>query len=101
MRKVVVNIARMVLAVVLIFSGFVKAVDPMGTQYKLTDYLTAMRLQMLTPDFLTLGASVLLSAVEFGLGICLLFGIRAVSATPSCSPIGKRSARTSYCWQWP
>ena len=81
MRKVVVNIARMVLAVVLIFSGFVKAVDPMGTQYKLADYLTAMRLQMLTPDFLTLGASVLLSAVEFGLGICLLFGIRKTIST--------------------
>ena len=81
MRKIVVNIARMVLAVVLIFSGFVKAVDPMGTQYKLADYLTALRLQMLTPDFLTLGASVILSAIEFGMGICLLFGIRKTIST--------------------
>ena len=71
----------MVLAVVLIFSGFVKAVDPMGTQYKLVDYLTALRLQMLTPDFLTLGASVILSAIEFGMGICLLFGIRKTMST--------------------
>ena len=81
MRKIVVNIARMVLAVVLIFSGFVKAVDPMGTQYKLADYLTALHLQMLTPDFLTLGASVILSAIEFGMGICLLFGIRKTMST--------------------
>ena len=81
MRKVVVNLARTVLAVVLIFSGFVKAVDPMGTQYKLADYLTALHLQMLTPDFLTLGASVILSAVEFGLGICLFFGIRKTIST--------------------
>ena len=81
MRKVVVNIARLVLAVVLVFSGFVKAVDPMGTQYKLTDYLTALHLQMLTPDFLTLGAAVILSAVEFGIGICLLFGIRKTLST--------------------
>ena len=81
MRMVVVNIARMVLAIVLIFSGFVKAVDPMGTQYKLTDYLTALHLQMLTPDFLMLGASVILSAVEFFLGICLLFGIRKIMST--------------------
>jgi triosephosphate isomerase len=81
MRKAVVNIARMVLAVVLIISGFVKAVDPMGTQYKLADYLTALHLQMLTPDFLTLGASVILSALEFGLGICLLFAIRKVVST--------------------
>ena len=71
----------MVLAVVLIFSGFVKAVDPMGTQYKLADYLTALHLQMLTPDFLTLGASVILSAIEFGMGICLLFGIRKTMST--------------------
>ena len=81
MRKVVVNIARIILAVVLIFSGFVKAVDPLGTQYKLIDYLTAMHLQALTPDFLTLGASVILSAVEFGLGICLLFAIRRRTTT--------------------
>lgn len=71
----------MVLAVVLIISGFVKAVDPMGTQYKLSDYLTALHLQMLIPDFLTLGASVILSALEFGLGICLLFAIRKVVST--------------------
>ena len=71
----------MMLAVVLIISGFVKAVDPMGTQYKLADYLTALHLQMLTPDFLTLGASVILSALEFGLGICLLFAIRKVVST--------------------
>ena len=81
MRKVVVNIARIILAVVLIFSGFVKAVDPLGTQYKLIDYLAAMHLQALTPDFLTLGASVILSAVEFGLGICLLFAIRRRATT--------------------
>ncbi|SNU03786.1 triosephosphate isomerase [Prevotellaceae bacterium MN60] len=65
----------------MIFSGFVKAVDPLGTQYKLIDYLTAMHLQALTPDFLTLGASVILSAVEFGLGICLLFAIRRRTTT--------------------
>lgn len=76
MRRIVVNIARAILAVTLTLSGFVKAVDPLGTQYKLTDYLGAMHLGHLVPDFLTLALSVLLSAVEFGLGICLLFAIR-------------------------
>ena len=33
-----VNICRLVLAVTFIFSGFVKAVDPLGMQYKLHDY---------------------------------------------------------------
>lgn len=76
MRRIVVNIARMVLAVTLILSGFVKAVDPMGTQYKIADYLQALHLGAYAPDFLTLGAAVLLSAIEFALGIFLLFAIR-------------------------
>ena len=76
MRKTVVNTARLLLAIVLILSGFVKAVDPLGTKYKIVDYLEALHMQQLVPDFMTLCASVLLSAVEFGVGICLLFAIR-------------------------
>ena len=76
MRKVVVNIARVVLAVVLILSGFVKAVDPLGTQYKIADYLEALHLAQYIPDAMTLGASVLLSAFEFMLGTLLLLAIR-------------------------
>ena len=76
MKRVSVNIARILLAVVFILSGFVKAVDPLGTQYKIADYLEAMQLSVFAPDFLTLGASILLSAIEFGMGICLLFAIR-------------------------
>ena len=76
MRKAGVNIARLVLAIVLILSGFVKAVDPLGTQYKIHDYLQAVELAQYVPDFVSLGAAVLLSALEFGLGICLLFAIR-------------------------
>ena len=68
-----VNVARMLLAVVFIFSGFVKAVDPLGTQYKIRDYLEAMHIGGLLPDVATLVASVCLSAVEFCLGIFLLF----------------------------
>ena len=76
MKKVIVNIARLVLAIVLILSGFVKAVDPLGTQYKIADYLGAMHLGTYIPSIITLLASVLLSATEFWLGICLLFAIR-------------------------
>ena len=76
MRRVAVNIARLVLAVTLILSGFVKAVDPLGTQYKIADYLQALHLGAYAPDFLTLGVAVLLSVMEFGMGICLLFAIR-------------------------
>ena len=75
MRKVAVNIARIVLALTFILSGFVKAVDPLGTQYKINDYLSVMHLRGIVPDFMTLGASVAQSAVEFVIGICLLFAI--------------------------
>ena len=76
MRKAAVNICRLILAVTFILSGFVKAVDPLGTQYKIQDYLTAWGVAPHVPDFMTLSASVALSALEFILGICLLFAIR-------------------------
>ena len=59
-----------------ILSGFVKAVDPLGTQYKINDYLTALGMGNWLPDIATLGLSVALSAAEFCLGIFLLFAIR-------------------------
>ena len=37
MKKFCVNICRLVLAVTFILSGFVKAVDPLGSQYKIND----------------------------------------------------------------
>ena len=76
MKKVCVNTARIVLAVVFILSGYVKAVDPLGTQYKISDYLGAMGLEGLLPDWATLGLSVGLSAVEFCAGIFMLFAIQ-------------------------
>jgi triosephosphate isomerase len=75
-RKTAVNIARLLLALTFILSGFVKAVDPLGTQYKIHDYLAAIGLASIVPDFGTLASSVILSATEFLLGICLLFAIR-------------------------
>ena len=75
MKKAVVNIARIILAITFILSGFVKAVDPLGTQYKINDYLEALQWGTL-PDWTILGASVLLSAAEFCLGVFLLFAIQ-------------------------
>ncbi|MBQ9236617.1 MAG: DoxX family protein [Prevotella sp.] len=74
--KVVVNIARFVIAITFLFSGFVKAVDPLGTQYKMHDYLEAMGFGgLLTGDWVLLGGAVTLSATEFVLGVLLLFAI--------------------------
>ena len=69
------NVCRLVLAVTFIFSGYVKAIDPLGTQYKLHDYAEAVGVSAWVPDWLTLASSVGLSALEFCLGIFLLFAI--------------------------
>lgn len=71
-----VNLCRLVVSLTFIFSGYVKAIDPLGTQYKLQDYLEVMSLAPYVPDYLTLLASVLLGGLEFSLGVFLLFAIR-------------------------
>ncbi len=74
--RVAVNACRVVLGATFVLSGYVKAVDPLGTQYKLQDYLEALSVGDIVPDVLTLAASVALSAVEFTMGIAILFAIR-------------------------
>ncbi|MDY6206569.1 MAG: triose-phosphate isomerase [Prevotella sp.] len=73
--KAFVNLCRIVAALLFIFSGFVKAIDPLGTQYKLEEYLRAFPLQLAVPEWGTLGVSVGLAGLEFCLGIFLLFAI--------------------------
>lgn len=71
--KVIVEVARVILGATFMFSGFVKAVDPYGTAYKITDYLAAFNLTSLS--FLSLPGSALLSICEFAMGACMLFGL--------------------------
>lgn len=75
-RAVIVNVCRALLAITFIFSGFVKSIDPLGTQYKIADYLEAMGVGEHVPDWLQLFASIGLSATEFTLGVLLLLAIR-------------------------
>ena len=75
-RNTAVNIGRLLMAATFIFSGYVKAIDPLGTQYKLTDYLQAMGIGSLLPEWTLLVGAILLAALEFSLGIFLLFAIR-------------------------
>ncbi|MCK9160460.1 MAG: BT_3928 family protein [Bacteroidaceae bacterium] len=80
--KAFVNASRFVLAAVFVFSGFVKAVDPLGTQYKILDYLTAFGVSSYFPHSIVLLISVVLSSIEFLLGVSLFFGIkRTISST--------------------
>lgn len=58
--------------IVFIFSGFVKGIDPVGSQIKFGDYLTAAGLAL--PDSLLLVAAMILCAAEFLIGISLITG---------------------------
>lgn len=72
--QITVNVSRLLLAATFLFSGFVKANDPLGTVYKLEDYLHAMAWFTLPETFL-LACAVLLAFVEFTLGMYTLVGI--------------------------
>ena len=74
--KWIVNICRFILGATFVFSGFVKAVDPLGTYYKIQDYLAAFGMQQLLPDIMPLLMSVLLAVLEFAVGMHLLLGIK-------------------------
>ena len=73
---ILVNLCRFVVALTFIFSGYVKAIDPLGTLYKLQDYLEVVHLSAYVSDYITLAVSVLLGGIEFCLGVLLLFAIR-------------------------
>ena len=75
-KHITASIARTLLGLTFIFSGFVKAVDPLGTTYKIEDYLKAF--DGLFVQLLPLAevAAVCLITFEFVLGICLLLNVR-------------------------
>ena len=75
-RIAAVNICRFILAVTFIFSGYVKAIDPLGTLYKLKDYAAAMALNDILPDWALVIVAIALGALEFSLGVFMLFAVR-------------------------
>lgn len=74
MKRKILVVARYLLAVVFVFSGFVKGIDPWGTAYKLHDYFNAFHLHLL--DNLALPLSVLLCTAELYIGLLLLSGVK-------------------------
>lgn len=71
-----VVVARLIVCVTFIFSGFIKAIDPWGMAYKLDAYLNYFGWQEWAGGYRTLMVSGVMAATEFLLGIYLLFGIR-------------------------
>ena len=68
------HLSRVLLGILFIFSGFVKGVDPVGTQYRIVDYFIAYGTDWAFSWALPL--SVIMNAAEFVLGMMLLFNVK-------------------------
>ena len=69
--RLVKNLCRIIVGIVFIYSGFVKGIDPLGSDYKFTDYFNAFGMGWMNAT--TLFFSFALSLAEFLIGIALLF----------------------------
>ncbi len=80
--KLIVNIARILVGVLFIFSGLVKAIDPLGLAYKMQEFFDVwaaegiMKGTMLWLNEQALMFSILMITLEVVLGIALLLGWR-------------------------
>ncbi|HKK42269.1 MAG TPA: BT_3928 family protein [Bacteroidales bacterium] len=72
--KTIRLLSRIITGLVFMFSGVVKAIDPLGSAYKFHDYFQAFNLGFL--NSLTLFLAILLCTAEFIAGFSVLTGIR-------------------------
>ncbi len=79
--KGIIFLSRIILGAVFTLSGISKAIDPVGSEIKFMDYFNAFGISSLSSIALTL--AIILSALEFLVGISLLFNIK-----PKLSSIG-------------
>jgi len=75
--KLLRSVSRVIVGLVFIFSGIVKAIDPLGSAYKFHDYFQAFNIGFL--DKLSLPLAILLCTAEFIAGFAVLTGIRQKS----------------------
>jgi uncharacterized membrane protein YphA (DoxX/SURF4 family) len=73
MNKVVLNFARIFVGILFIFSGLIKANDPLGFGYKLQEYFEVFHMPFLS-GFAT-GIAIFLCVLEIVLGGLLLLGV--------------------------
>ena len=75
--KILIQIARVIVGALFIFSGLVKLVDPIGSQYKFEEYFSegVLNLEFLIPYALPF--AIFLIIAEIILGVALLVGWRA------------------------
>ncbi len=74
--NIFLHTSRALFGLVFIFSGFVKAIDPLGVTYKLQDYFTAFGGFFYSLSDNALAMAITLSTVELLIGLNLLFSIQ-------------------------
>lgn len=74
------HLLRIAFALVFLFSGFVKAIDPLGFAYKLDDYFQAFGPFFQKFNSLSLVISIALSGAEIVLGLMILLIVKYKSA---------------------
>ncbi|WP_316734818.1 BT_3928 family protein [Pedobacter aquatilis] len=72
MKNSLLTISRIFVGVLFIFSGLIKANDPLGFGYKLQEYFEVFHLDFLSP--IATGIAILLCTLEIVLGALLLLG---------------------------
>ncbi len=74
--RIILHFLRLVTGGVFLFSGVVKAIDPLGTVYKIGDYLEAFGGVWLQVSVLAYPAAFVLIALELMIGLQLLLMVR-------------------------
>ena len=74
--KALVTISRILVGVLFIISGLIKANDALGFSYKLDEYFTVFNMSFLSGTSLFL--AMIICIFEVGLGVALLVGYRMV-----------------------
>ena len=72
--KLLNNISQYIVGVVFIFSGFVKAIDPLGSTYKFIDYFEAFGMEFF--NSIAFPLAIILSSLEFVIGFSLIFSTK-------------------------
>ncbi|MFH0864734.1 MAG: BT_3928 family protein [Bacteroidota bacterium] len=72
--RIIRIIFRTIVGLTFMFSGFVKGIDPLGSVYKFNEYFEVYGMEWLSP--LALFLAVLLCAIEFTIGVMLVFGVK-------------------------
>lgn len=72
-KKTIFLVCRLLVGLLFIFSGAVKAIDPLGSVYKITDYMVAMGFDSLTEfGWIAYIGAFALFTIEFTIGVCLV-----------------------------